>query len=140
MMCHRIGGVVVNRTTICLCKLVGIIDVGLYSNYLLIYNSLNTVYGLLFQSLTASVGNLAATEDSEKSENVFNIISFAGFWIYGFSSICLLNLFNPFISIWLGKEFLFSISIVLVISINFYLYGMRKSVLTFQRLWAVLVR
>lgn len=133
MICHRIGGVVVNGTdNVLIAKLVGIVSVGLYSNYLLIYNSLNTVYGLLFQSLTASVGNLAATEDSEKSENVFNIISFAGFWIYGFSSICLLNLFNPFISIWLGKEFLFSISIVLVISINFYLYGMRKSVLTFH--------
>ena len=132
-VCNKIGGVVVSGTdNLLISKLVGIIEVGLYSNYYLISNALNTVYSLIFQSITASVGNLAATETNNRSEEIFNILNFFGFWIYGFSAICLVNLFNPFISIWLGDQYLFNIVIVIIISINFFITGMRRSVLIFH--------
>lgn len=133
LMMHKIGGIIVNSTdNIILSKFVGIIEVGLYSNYYLIINALNTIFGQVFNSLTASVGNLFVDSEKEKQYSVFKNINFLTFWIYSFSSICLLNLFNPFISIWLGKNYLFSIDIVLILVINFYVTGMRKSVLTFK--------
>jgi O-antigen/teichoic acid export membrane protein len=133
MMYHKVGSTIVMGTdNILISKFFGLVSVGLYSNYLLIINSLNTVFGLLFQSVTASIGNLGATEKSEKKRFIFNVIDIVGFWIFGFSSISLYILFNPFISLWIGSEFLFPIEIVFIIVINFYITGLRRSVLTFR--------
>lgn len=133
MMWHKIGTTVVMGTdSLIISKFVGIVAVGLYSNYLLITNALNTVFSLIFRSVIASVGNLGATENKEKKQFVFYTLNIFGFWVYGFASISLFILLNPFIRIWLGDNYLFSTQLVLVIVINFYLTGMRKSVLTFK--------
>lgn len=133
MIGHKIGGIVVNGTdNIVLSKFVGLVEVGIYSNYYLIINALNIVLGQVFNAITASVGNLIAIESKERAYSVFKKTFFLNFWVYGFSSICLLVLFNDFITIWLGSEYLFTMDIVLVLVINFYITGMRKAVLTFR--------
>lgn len=133
MVFHRVGGIVVSGTdNILLSKLVGVTEVGLYSNYLLVVNALHMILGMFFQSITASVGNLGATESKRKQRFVFDCVNFVGFWAYGFVSICLLSLLNPFIQLWLGKDYVLSLPVVMVIVVNFYLNGMRKSVLTFR--------
>lgn len=133
MVGHKIGGIVVNGTdNLILSKFVGLVEVGIYSNYYLIINALNIVLGQVFTAITASVGNLVATTNKEKVYSVFKKTFFIDFWLYGFASICLVALFNDFITVWLGSEYLFSIDIVLVLVINFYITGMRKAVLTFR--------
>ncbi len=133
MVFHRIGGVVVNGTdNIIISKYVGLSEVGLYSNYYMIITALKGILTQIFTSITASVGNLVAIESQEKAYNVFKKILFLNFWLYSFSTICLMCLFNDFITLWLGKEYLFSIQIVILIVANFYVTGMRKTVLTFR--------
>ena len=41
-------------------------------------------------------------------------------------------LLNPFIELWLGREYLFQQSIVCLIALNFYVGGMRSAVITFR--------
>ena len=132
MTSHRIGGVVVNGTTnIIMAKFVSVVSVGLYSNYYLIKNTLISIVSILFQSITSSVGNLGAeTDDGERKETVFNALNLIGAWVIGFSSICLFVLFNPFVTLWVGSEYLFDMKIVALIVINFYMLGMRQPVLT----------
>lgn len=132
MTSHRVGGVVVNGTTnIIMAKFVSVVSVGLYSNYFLVKNTLISVVTMLFQSITSSVGNLGAeTDDGERKENVFNALNLIGAWVIGFSSICLFVLYNPFITLWVGEEYLFDMEIVALIVINFYMLGMRQPVLT----------
>ncbi len=130
---HRIGGVIVLGTDNLLISIfIGIVAVGTYSNYLLVLSSLMMIYSLIFESLTASVGNLGITQSKKKNTAVFEMINFLAFWIYGFSSIALWNLVNPFIELWLGPQFLFDMTIVTVLVVNFYLTGMRKSVKVFR--------
>ncbi len=133
MLFHKIGSTIVKGTdNLLISKFIGIIEVGLYSNYQLVINALNSIFGLAFQSIIASIGNLGASETKEKGKYIFECINLVTFWIYAFSSICLINLINPFIKLWLGQEYVFSMKLVLVIVINFFLTGMRKSVLTFR--------
>lgn len=133
MMFHKVGGMVVNSTdNIILSKFVGIISVGVYSNYYMIINGIQIVTNQIFDAIVASVGNLGVSESKEKIKSVFNKVFFMGFWIFSFCSICLIVLFNDFIQIWIGEQFLFDFSIVIVIVIVFYLRGMRKAVLTFK--------
>ncbi len=68
LLLYKISGVVINATdNIVISKFIGVIWVGVYSNYLLILNTLNTLLGYLFYSITASVGNLNVKENAEKN-------------------------------------------------------------------------
>ncbi len=133
MMMHKVGGVVVNSTdNILLSRIVSLSSVAIYSNYYFITNALNSVSQHVFNSVTASVGNMFVTDDKKKQYLVFRDIFFLNFWMFCFISVSLICLFNPFIELWVGKDYLFSFDVVCIIVINFYIYGMRKSVLTFR--------
>lgn len=133
MFFHRIGSVVVDGTdNLLISKFVGIVSVGIYSNYLLIITALQTLYNMFFSSLVASVGNLGVLADKSHIKSRYETINLIGYWIFSFSTISLFILLNPFINLWLGKQYVFSIGIVLMICINFYIKGQRTSVLTFR--------
>ena len=133
MMMHKLGNVIVNNTdNLLISSFIGVVSVGIYSNYYLVIGSVRQVLDQIFQGITASVGNLGATEDSDAIKNVFDIAFFIGQWLYGFAAICLFELLNPFIEIAFGKNYLFSKEIVLILCINFYINGTRKAALTFR--------
>lgn len=133
MMSHKVGGVVVNGTdNILISSFVGVFWVGLYSNYVMIIGIINKFIGQVFTAITASIGNLNAENDIEKSYNIYKKILFVNFWLYGMCTICLWILFKPFIEIWVGNEFLLPSNSVLIIIINFYLSGMRQTTIAFN--------
>ncbi len=136
---HRIGGVIVNSTdNIIMVKFVGVSVVGLYSNYVLLKDTILAFIVTIFQALTSSVGNLGAeTTDTKKKEDVFNTINFVGAWLVGFCSVCLFVLYNPFIELWLGSEYLFDMRIVTIIVVNFYILGMRQAVMTVRNAFGI---
>jgi O-antigen/teichoic acid export membrane protein len=138
MSMHKIGAVVVNSTdNILISKLIGLASAGLYSNYYTIIHPLQTITNQIFESIVASVGNLTATVkggDLGHLKETFNDVFFFAFWIFTFCSICLLNLLHPFIEfIWLRNPgWLLDTRTLYVLVLNFYLYGMRRPVLTFR--------
>ena len=130
---HKMGGVIVNGTdNILIVKFISLASAGIYSNYIMIITALNSVVSIAFNSISASIGNLAVEQHGEGSKAFFDQLNFVTAWIYGFSSISLYVLFNQFITLWLGSEFLFAMPIVFVIIINFYLGGMLRPVRTFN--------
>lgn len=133
MLMHKVGGVVVNDTdNLLISAFVGVIDVGIYSNYFLIIGSVRQVIDQIFSGITASVGNLGVTEDTEKVKNVFETAFFIGQWLYGVAAICLFELLNPFIRFAFGENYLFPLPIVGILCVNFFTNGTRKAVLTFR--------
>lgn len=130
---HKIGGMIVNGTSsILISKFISLAVAGIYSNYLLITNALNSIVGQAFTAITGSVGNLEASENPDKILSVFHKIYYFNFFIIGFCTICLLCLFQPFISLWVGSAYLLDNLTMIVFVINFYVNGMRKAVLTFR--------
>lgn len=133
MFLHKIGYFMVFCTdNLIISKFVGVVQVGLYSNYTMITSAVNTFISLIYSSITASVGNLVSSESKSKSYSVFKDIYFASSWLNGFCAICLYVLLNPFITIWIGEKYTFSNSIVLFIVINFYLTNMRRTANIFK--------
>ena len=134
MVLHKIGSIVVFATdNLIISKFVGLVSVGIYTNYHVITNAVTVFINKFFNAMAASVGNLAVEADIEKQEKVFNSMNFLNFWLYVFSCCCLFNLLNPFIEvIWLGEEYLFDVAIVLLIVVKIYITGMRTSVQTFK--------
>ncbi len=130
---HNVGGVLVNGTdSIILVRFVSLVSAGLYANYTLLQNSVGGVVGLLFSSISASIGNLSAERGREGSKGLFDELAFISAWVYGFTALCLYFLCNPFISLWLGRAYLFPKSIVFMMVLNYYISGMRRPVLAFK--------
>lgn len=133
MIFHKIGAVVVYSTdNIIISKYVGLAAVGLYSNYTLIINSINSILGKIFNTLVASVGDLMVDDDSSHSELVFERILFADMWLYGFTAICFLCFIQPFISLWIGDSYLLDMEVLFLYVCSYYITGMRKTVWIFK--------
>lgn len=126
MILNRVGAAAVFSTdNILISKFVGIITTGLYSNYVMIRGFLNLMVGALFNALTPALGSLVATETEEAKREAFRRLDFFGAWLFGWLSICLLWLFDPFITLWLGEDYLLPRPAVILIVINFYVNSMR---------------
>lgn len=132
-MLHKFGSITVNGTNnLIISAMVGLKEVGIYSNYLLIINAIKRFTMQYFTSMSASVGNMNVETSKEYAYSVFKKIFYGNFWIYTFCSICLYFLLNPFIEIWIGGEYIFVSYIVFLIVSDFYIDGMRQTVLIFR--------
>lgn len=133
MVCHKIGGMVVfGSSNLVLSKFAGLAAVGLYSNYYMVIAALNSFAAKFFESITASIGNLMVVEESGKKIKAFKIIEFITALQATICFCGLYVLFNPFVELWVGKDYLFSEAVVLAMAFSFYLMYMRKAVLMFR--------
>lgn len=131
---HNIGSFVLTSTdNMIISKFIGVIEVGLYSNYTMLVHAVKRMIDLLFNSLTSSVGNLIFSVSKEKTYSVFKNIFFAISWIAGFCAVSFYTLLNPFITLWLGERYIFNKYVVFFIVLNFYLTAMRRPVNTFKQ-------
>lgn len=139
MSLNKIGGVIVySSDTMVISKFVGIIENGFYSNYVLITTAVSGVVNQAFSAIAASVGNLGVTESRKRKKEIFDITFLINFLIYSFCSISILNLSNPFVQLCFGKKYVLDFSVVLIISVNFYVTGMRQAVDTFNTAFGLL--
>ncbi|WHY71036.1 lipopolysaccharide biosynthesis protein [Fictibacillus enclensis] len=130
---YKLSGIVINGTdNIVISVLVGLKYVGLYSNYLLILNTLNTFLGYIFYSISASVGNYVVKETKERQYFLFNVLQFSNFWVFGLFTILLWNVCNPVILIWLGKDYILNDFVLAAILLNFFTAGMQNACTTFR--------
>ena len=130
---NKIGLIVIKSTdSIVISKFLGVVCVGIYSNYAMIITSLNTIINQIFTSITASVGNFSVTESNENLKKLFDRIYFLNYIVYGIVTVCLFNVTNIFIELWIGKEYLLSFEIVIAIIISFYISGIRVSIITIK--------
>jgi O-antigen/teichoic acid export membrane protein len=130
---HKLGYVAMLYTDFMIISaFVGIEAVGIYSNYTLIIGTVWIFCNLFITGADASIGNAIATSTKEEIYIVFRKMAFFIFCIGGLSTVCLVNLLNPFIELWAGKNYLLSNSIVYVIVANFFFMQNRSLVSAFK--------
>lgn len=111
----------------------GVVAVGIFSNYLLLRSYVNKFLSTAFGALSASVGNLCAVESREKKEEFFHSLQLSYFWIYGFCAICLWILYDPFIAgVWLDESWLLTKLDVFLLSANFLIEGVAGAVVKYR--------
>ena len=129
----KIGGLLVNSTdNLILNYFSGLVMVGLLSNYNLLIGLASGLIVQVFSSLTGSIANINAIESQQKKVETFHIINFANFWIYGIASVATIFLINDFIALWIGVKFILPLSVVILLAINFFMYGMQNAVWQFK--------
>ena len=99
---------------------IGLSTVAIYNNYYAIMNALIGIMSIITSAITAGIGNSIVTESVDKNYNDMNKFNFIYMWISGWCTICLLCLYQPFMKIWMGQEYMFSNEIVVLFCIYFY--------------------
>ena len=119
---YKLGNTVLNGTdNIILSMLIGINAVGLYSNYSLIITAISGVLWNILSGLTGSIGNLNVYNDKKQQENIFHEVLFMSCLLYGFGMTCISLLINPFINVWIGKEYLITqLTVIILASICYF--------------------
>jgi hypothetical protein len=126
LILHNIGDVCIFQTdNIIISVFVSTRLVGVVSNYSLLINTVNGCIKVLFNSVTGSLGNMVATETKEYQYYVFKRYRFIGFWFYGFTAIALGVLMTPFITLWLGENYVISPVVVFLLVLDYYMLGHR---------------
>ena len=110
----------------------GLTMVGFYGNYYYIMSAIVGMIAIVYNSMTAGIGNSLETETVEKNYNDFYVLTFANFWLVSFCSISLLCLYQPFMKIWVHEKNMLDMLVVVLLVVYFYVYQIRKVVLTYK--------
>lgn len=102
--------------------------VAYYGNYTMIIGKLSVLFIILFNSTGAGIGNLVAGSPKRHIINVFWQLSSLKYITAGILILCLSFLINPFIEWWLGKEYVFSNTLVVLFMIYIFIMQTRSIV------------
>lgn len=95
--------------------------VAYYGNYVLIIGRLTTLFSTVLDSVGASVGNLVAENNKGKMMQVFWELMALRYFIAGFICFNIYHLISPFIVLWLGKEYILSQTILILLLVNLFI-------------------
>ena len=109
-------------------SLVSVTAVGMYSNYTTLITSVSGFVTTFSSGVTASMGNLIASETKERAYEVYKRVDFINYWLYTFTATCPLCLVEPFVAIWLGQDFVLTKAILILAVAIYYFKGINSGI------------
>lgn len=123
MVFQKIGSIVLSSVdTIVISAFLGLTSLALYQNYYYIITALFGFLTVIMQSIIAGVGNSVASETTSKNYLDFKKFNFIYIWIVSWCTTCLLCLYQPFMQIWVGKDNMFGMEMVVLFALYFFVH------------------
>lgn len=123
LLVSKIGGTLtVSFDTMVISSFLGLSILGKYNNYMYIMSSVIGFTHILFDAMGAGWGNSIKTETIEKNWELFKETSFINNWLIGWCAACFLGLYQPFITLWIGDDFLLPMIDVILICVYFWVW------------------
>lgn len=139
LLFNKIGVTIITASdNIVISAFLGLAILGIYDSYYYVFSMLYGIYSVFHNAIQASVGNSIILESKGKNRQLFNNLSFVNAWLIGWSSICMLCLYSPFISIWIGNGNSLGDKFSCIMAVYFYIWMFRFMVIIFknaQGLW-----
>lgn len=132
---HQIGFSVVKGTDymiISTAKSLGVLVTGMYYNYNIIIDAINSLFTNVFNSITSSIGNLLLEGKKDRSYRIFKNMLFINAAIYTTVAAGVLCCIEPVIQLWIGDGYLLDRWVLVIIVINMFLNGMRYTSNSFK--------
>ena len=130
---HRIKDFLLNQSDqILVFAFVSLKYVAYYGNYTLLTLKITALFRSVMGSADAGIGNLVAENNRDKSLQVFWELMSMRYWMSGIILTILYFTIPPFIELWLGKEYLLSDFVLILILINMYIAMTRTVIDSFN--------
>ena len=111
---------------------IGLNMVGLYGNYYYIMAAIVSIITIIYSAMTAGIGNSLTVESGSKNFFDFKVLTFTNFWLVSFCTVSLLCMYQPFMKLWVGEKNMLDMLVVVLLVMYFYIYQIRKVVLTYK--------
>ena len=126
---HKISSFVQFQTTpFLIYAFVNLQIVAFYGNYTLIVDKFSGLFSNVISSTGASVGNLIAEGNTKKAIYVFWELFSIQIFITAFCAFELFLLINPFITLWLGADYMLPTATILLILTRYFIMSSRTTV------------
>lgn len=123
---HKIGSVAYTQVTPFLVYAFASLQaVAYYGNYTLVTSKLSSLLGNFLGGTNASVGNLVAEGNKEKILKVYWELMSIRFLFTSVAVFAMYHLLPPFITLWLGEEYVMSEALLVLVLISFALSVIR---------------
>ena len=118
--------------TLVISSFMGLTILAVYQNYYFMITALRMMLVVILNACMAGVGNKMVMESKEANFRDLERISLLFSWLLGVSSSMLLCMYQPFMSIWMGKENMLAIGLVLCFVVYYYSMGANKLINMFK--------
>lgn len=119
---HKIAAFVLNQSDqILIFAFVSLKMVAYYGNYTLIATRISQLFATALDSMGAGVGNLIAEGNKEKIKNVFWELISVRYWVAGVLCFGLYTCIEPFITVWLGEQYILSHAVLILLLVNIFI-------------------
>ena len=109
-------------------------DVALKGNYLVVATQINNIfYYKLLDPVQATIGNfIYSNEDEKHALKLFKMIDLFGFFFAVYMASGFLVFYQPFMTVWLGEDYLLPLSFVFAFSLTTYLQSAFEIIYKFR--------
>ena len=126
---HKLGSIALGQITPLLTyAFTNLTIVALFSNYTVITSKLSSLFNAFMDGTNAGVGNLIAEGNIPKSLRIFWELTSIRYFVGSILSFCIFLLAQPFISLWLGKEYILDKNILFLVCISKFIGYSRGSI------------
>lgn len=109
---HRIGSVVVNSADNIVISALFVFTgcassteaTGIYGNYYYIMSAVSGFLVVIYNAISAGVGNAVAVETREKNYNDFKKFTFMNLWMVCWCTVCLFCMYQHAMTIWVNRD------------------------------------
>ena len=102
--------------------------VAYYGNYVMVVSKLTMLFTTTLDGMFASVGNLIAENNQRKIQQVFWELVCVRFYVGGVVVFCVYHLVEPFISLWLGPQYILDQSVLILLMVSTFILLTRGAV------------
>lgn len=107
--------------SIVISSFIGLTALAIYQNYYFIINSIAGFAMLFFNAVRAGIGNSLVIESEEKNYRDFKKLSFVIMWFTNVCIACFITLYQPFMKMWVGQQYLLPYYMVVLYCVYFFL-------------------
>ncbi len=129
----KMAGVIGSGTdNIIASNILGLKIVGLASNYTLIINAINGLLWSLLSGIVNSIGDFNVNSTIDERRRIFDQLYLMSFIIFSICGSCIIALINPFIEVWIGKEYVISVWVAFALVLSIFIGGLNFSAYSFR--------
>lgn len=130
---HKLATFVLEQTTpLIIYAYVSLTMVTYYGNYMVIVGYVATSVGVVFAGMAASIGNLVAENNKQHTLDVFWELLSSRIWIAGLACYAIYLFISPFISLWIGDQYLLDNQALLLILVGAFIRLSRAIIDSFK--------
>ena len=123
----KLGYVILKYTdTLVISAFLGLTTLAIYQNYYFILAAVIGILDIAYGSVIAGLGNSFVTETKSKQYADLEKFTFLLMWINGICLCCFLGIYQPFMCLWVGREYMLDFTAVICFATYFYVYTLNR--------------